>query len=111
MYPGQIPIFCRRPCGYRYLSAQGALGCLRCNNSQPNAVTAVMQLWAIAFNLMQLFFYRRLNKARRGRPVNDSLVACVEVDVARPRPARRAGALATCCCRASTHFFANVRVA
>ena len=49
-----------------------------CYRHTPNAITAVMHIWAIAFNLMQLFFYRRLNKARRKRPVNDTLVACVK---------------------------------
>jgi hypothetical protein len=49
-----------------------------CYRHTPNAVTAVMHIWAIAFNLMQLFFYRRLNKARRGRPTDDTLVACVK---------------------------------
>ena len=49
-----------------------------CYRHTPNAITAVMHIWALAFNLMQLFFYRRLNKARRGRPVNDTLVVCVK---------------------------------
>ena len=49
-----------------------------CYRHTPNAVTAVMHLWAFAFNLMQLFFYRRLNKPRRGRQVDDTLVACVK---------------------------------
>lgn len=48
-----------------------------CYRHTPNAVTATIYIFAIAFNLMQLFFYRRLNKPRRGRPVNDTLVACV----------------------------------
>ena len=37
-----------------------------------------MHIFAMAFNLMQLFFYRRLNKPRTGRPVNDTLVGCVK---------------------------------
>ena len=49
-----------------------------CYRHTPNAITSVMHIFAMAFNLMQLFFYRRLNKARRGRPVNDTLVACVK---------------------------------
>lgn len=49
-----------------------------CYRHTPNAITAVMHIWAIAFNLMQLFFYRRLNKPRRGRPAPDTIVACVK---------------------------------
>ncbi len=42
-----------------------------------NAILAVMHIWMLAFNLMQLFFYRRLRKPRRGRPVTDTFVATV----------------------------------
>ena len=42
-----------------------------------NAILAVMHIWILAFNLMQLFFYRRLRKPRRGRPVTDTFVATV----------------------------------
>jgi hypothetical protein len=48
-----------------------------CYRHTPNAITAVMHLWALAFNLMQLFFYRRLRKPRRGRPVTDTVVGLV----------------------------------
>lgn len=50
-----------------------------CFRHTPNAITAVMHIWAIAFNFMQLFFYRRLNKPRKKREANDTLVACVKV--------------------------------
>jgi len=43
-----------------------------CYRHTSNAVTAVMHIWILAFNLMQLFFYRRLRKARRGRKVTDT---------------------------------------
>jgi len=49
-----------------------------CYRHTPNAITSVMHIFAMAFNLMQLFFYRRLNKARRGRPVNDTVIGCVK---------------------------------
>lgn len=49
-----------------------------CYRHTPNAITAVMHIWAIAFNLMQLFFYRRLNWARKGRPANDTFVGVVK---------------------------------
>jgi hypothetical protein len=49
-----------------------------CYRHTANAITAVMHIWAIAFNLMQLFFYRRLRKPRTGRPANDTIVACVQ---------------------------------
>lgn len=49
-----------------------------CFRHTPNAITAVMHIWAIAFNFMQLFFYRRLNKARKGRKSTDTIVACVK---------------------------------
>ena len=48
-----------------------------CYRHTPNAINAVMHIWAIAFNLMQLFFYRRLRKPRTGRPANDTIVGCV----------------------------------
>lgn len=44
-----------------------------CYRHTANAVTAVMHIWILAFNLMQLFFYRRLRKARRGRKVTDTI--------------------------------------
>ena len=48
-----------------------------CYRHTPNAITAVMHIWMLAFNLMQLFFYRRLKKARRGRPVTDTFTAII----------------------------------
>jgi len=48
-----------------------------CYRHTRNAINAVMHIWTLAFNLMQLFFYRRLRKARRGRPVTDTFKATV----------------------------------
>lgn len=48
-----------------------------CYRHTNNAIIAVMHIWILAFNLMQLFFYRRLRKPRRGRPVTDTFVATV----------------------------------
>ena len=48
-----------------------------CYRHTPNAITAVLHIWTLAFNLMQLFFYRRLRKARRGRPVTDTFKVMV----------------------------------
>jgi len=50
-----------------------------CYRHTPNAITAVMHIWALAFNLMQLFFYRRLKKPRRGRKAPDTISACVKI--------------------------------
>jgi hypothetical protein len=44
-----------------------------------NAITAVMLIWSIAFNLMQLFFYRRLRKPRYGRKATDTIRAMVSL--------------------------------
>ena len=49
-----------------------------CYRHTPGAITAVMHIWSLAFNLMQLFFYRRLKKARKGRPVTDTIKATVK---------------------------------
>jgi hypothetical protein len=49
-----------------------------CYRHTPNAVTAVMHIWAIAFNLMQLFFYRRLKKPRTGRKVTDTIQVMIK---------------------------------
>lgn len=49
-----------------------------CYRHTPNAITSVMHLWALAFNLMQLFFYRRLGKSRRGRKSTDTLTSLVK---------------------------------
>ena len=48
-----------------------------CYRHTPNAITAVMHIWSVAFNLMQLFFYRRLRKPRRGRKVTDTMKSLV----------------------------------
>jgi Transposase DDE domain len=48
-----------------------------CYRHTANAVTAVMHIWILAFNLMQLFFYRRLRKPRRGRKVTDTIQAII----------------------------------
>ncbi len=44
----------------------------------PNAITAVMHIWALAFNLMQFFFYRRLRKPRRGRKPTDTIIGLIK---------------------------------
>lgn len=46
-----------------------------CYRHTPNAITSVMLIWSMAFNLMQLFFYRRLRKPRKGRAAPDTMVA------------------------------------
>ncbi len=48
-----------------------------CYRHTPNAITAVLHIWILAFNLMQLFFYRRLRKPRRGRPAPDTFQAMI----------------------------------
>lgn len=45
----------------------------------PNAVMAVLLLWILAFNLLQLFVYRRLNRARRPKDPTDTIRHLVEV--------------------------------
>jgi hypothetical protein len=49
-----------------------------CYRHTPNAINAVMLIWSIAFNLMQLFFYRRLKKPRYGRKVTDTIQAFIK---------------------------------
>lgn len=48
-----------------------------CYRHTENAITAVMRIWTLAFNLMQLFFYRRLRKPRHGRKPTDTIRALV----------------------------------
>lgn len=48
-----------------------------CYRHTSNAITAAMHIWILGFNLMQLFFYRRLRKKRKGRPVTDTFIATV----------------------------------
>lgn len=44
-----------------------------------NATLAIILLWALAFNLLQLFVYRRLKRARRPRDPTDTIRHIVEV--------------------------------
>jgi hypothetical protein len=45
----------------------------------PNALMAVLLLWALAFNLLQLFVYRRLGRCRRPKDPTDTIRHIVEV--------------------------------
>ena len=45
----------------------------------PNALTAVFLLWTLAFNLLQLFVYRRLGRCRRPKDPTDTIRHIVEV--------------------------------
>jgi hypothetical protein len=44
-----------------------------------NAIMAVLLLWTLAFNLLQLFIYRRLKRARRPKDPTDTIRHIVEV--------------------------------
>lgn len=44
-----------------------------------NALTAVLLLWTLAFNLLQLFIYRRLGRSRRPKDPTDTIRHLVEV--------------------------------
>jgi hypothetical protein len=44
-----------------------------------NALRAVLLIWALAFNLLQLFIYRRLKRARRPKDPTDTIRHIVEV--------------------------------
>src|SRR6266436_1761742 len=44
-----------------------------------NALLAVLLLWALAFNLLQLFVYRRLGRCRRPKDPTDTIRHIVEV--------------------------------
>jgi hypothetical protein len=44
-----------------------------------NALSAVLLLWTLAFNLLQLFIYRRLGRTRRPKDPNDTIRHLVEV--------------------------------
>jgi hypothetical protein len=44
-----------------------------------NALMAVLLLWALAFNLLQLFIYRRLGRCRRPKDPTDTIRHIVEV--------------------------------
>jgi len=43
----------------------------------PNAIEAVLLLWMLAFNLLQLFVYRRLKRPRRPRDPCDTIICIV----------------------------------
>lgn len=45
----------------------------------PNALLAILLLWAIVFNLLQLFVYRRLKRKRRPKDPCDTIRHIVEV--------------------------------
>ena len=44
-----------------------------------NALSAVLLLWTLAFNLLQMFVYRRLGRCRRPKDPNDTIRHIVEV--------------------------------
>src|SRR5260370_14082305 len=44
-----------------------------------NALMAVLLLWTLAFNLLQLFVYRRLGRCRRPKDPTDTIRHIVEV--------------------------------
>lgn len=44
-----------------------------------NALLAVLLLWTLAFNLLQLFVYRRLNRPRRPKDPTDTIRHIVEI--------------------------------
>lgn len=45
----------------------------------PNAILAILLLWALVFNLLQLFIYRRLKRPRDPRDPTDTIRHIVEV--------------------------------
>jgi hypothetical protein len=45
----------------------------------PNALTAVFLLWTLAFNLLQLYVYRRLGRCRRPKDPTETIRHIVEV--------------------------------
>lgn len=44
-----------------------------------NALSAILSIWMLAFNLLQLFIYRRLKRARRPKDPTDTIRHLVEV--------------------------------
>ena len=44
-----------------------------------NALSAILFLWTLAFNLLQLFIYRRLGRSRRPKDPTDTIRHLVEV--------------------------------
>ena len=44
-----------------------------------NALMSVLLLWTLAFNLLQLFIYRRLGRCRRPKDPTDTIRHIVEV--------------------------------
>jgi hypothetical protein len=45
----------------------------------PNALLALLLLWMLAFDLLQLFIYRRLKRPRRPKDPTDTIRHLVEV--------------------------------
>jgi hypothetical protein len=52
---------------------------LRACVSTANAVIAVLLLWTLAFNLLQLFVYRRLKRPRRPKDPTATIRHIVEI--------------------------------
>ncbi len=44
-----------------------------------NALSAILLIWTLAFNLLQLFIYRRLGRSRRPKDPSDTIRHIVEV--------------------------------
>jgi hypothetical protein len=44
-----------------------------------NALLAILLLWMLAFNLLQLFIYRRLGRCRRPKDPTDTIRHIVEL--------------------------------
>ena len=43
----------------------------------PNAIMAILLLWMLAFNLLQLFVYRRLKRERKPKDPCDTIISIV----------------------------------
>ena len=52
---------------------------MRNSRHTQNALLAVLLLWTLAFNLLQLFIYRRLGRCRRPKDPIDTIRHIVEV--------------------------------
>jgi hypothetical protein len=46
---------------------------------EQHALSAVLLIWTLAFNLLQLFIYRRLGRSRRPKDPTDTIRHVVEV--------------------------------
>ncbi len=44
----------------------------------PNAIQAILLLWMLVFNLLQLFVYRRLRRQRKPKDPCDTIIAIVK---------------------------------